>query len=86
MSDSWFIHNEPMRNWQLAYQARINEVIAEVEYDGDDDERMLELQFAAAEQLAFPETMELLRDKEVWIADTGASNHTRPWKDGSIKE
>ena len=83
---SRYVHNEPLREWQLAYQARIDEEMAEVAYAGDDDEHLMELQLAAAEQLEFPATMELLKDKEVWIADTGASNHTTPWKDGAINK
>ena len=30
--------------------------------------------------------MELLKDREVWIADTGASNHSTPYKLGAVNE
>ena len=46
----------------------------------------MELQLAEVEQIQFPASLDLLDDREVWIADTGASNHSTPYKFGSINE
>ena len=45
-----------------------------------------ELVLADVKQLEFAATMELLKDKEIWIADTGASNHSTFNDDGCVNK
>ena len=45
-----------------------------------------ELVLADVKQLEVAATMELLKDKEIWIADTGASNHSTFNDDGWVNK
>ena len=44
----------------------------------------IEMMLADVKQLEFAATMELLKDKDIWIADKGASNHSTFNNDGCV--
>ena len=59
-----YIQNGPVREWQLAQQARIEDAArGAVIDDGMNDMEVMEVQLAEIEQLQFPASMDLLHDK-----------------------